>query len=317
MLLGLVTFKAMGVVFWLLAAALVYLLLRKEGAGNATAGALFLAWNPLLAFETAANGHNDIAMAFLALLAVYALALGRVRLSLPLLMASVLVKFITLVLFPAFLLSWLRDRAMGSERARQAAWGLIWAGLLAAALYAPFWEGFQTLGPLRRTELFTASLPALAFHWLSEQGFQQAGQAVRLGASGVFALFALWRIRQVRPGVEELLATSFDLLFAYFLVATLWFQPWYVISLVPLAAALKDPLRRWLAVVFTASAFLDYFVFVYLWIWNWERLGQVQLQMLAVLAIFGPPVVFLVASLTVIPLWAKMARVWLSGGGSA
>ena len=295
LLAGLAVFKAMGVALHVLTAYAVFLVLKRQGAQAPVAGTLFFAWNPLMIFEAAANGHNDVAMACLALLAVYALAAGRVSLSYPLLMASALVKFVTLVLFPVFLMAWLYGREQVAIRARGAAVGLLLAGMLAAALYAPFWAGAETIGALKRGDLFTASPLAFAFFFLKDRGYADAGQTVRVGGSLLLLLFVVGRTLLVRQGSRHLLAASFDILMAYFALATFWFQPWYLVVLVPVAAALEDTTRRRLALVFTASAVLNYFVFDYLWFWYPHQLGILEVQAAAALAIYGPPVAFLLS----------------------
>jgi len=292
MLAGLVLYKLLGLLCYLLTAYLVYLLLLQQRAREPVAGALVFAWNPLLIWETAANGHNDIAMALLALAAVYAFVRDRVRLSHPLLIASVLVKFVTLVLYPAFLVSTLRGPGKRTRKLSDIIWGLAMAALVIAAFYAPFWVGPETVGALRRGDLFTASPTAAAFHLLSASGFATASQTVKLVGGGLFALFVAWRSVLVRPGTRPLLSASFDILFAYFVLATFWFQPWYLAVLLPFAAALEDSKRRRLALIFTASAVLNYLVFDYLWLWFPETLGLVQVQALAAACIYGPPLAY-------------------------
>ncbi len=76
---------------------------------------------------------------------IYFLVAGRIRLSLVLLLGSVLIKFITLFLLPAFVLTWVRSGESKRARLRQAAEGTAMAFLLALVLYGPLWQGLQTI----------------------------------------------------------------------------------------------------------------------------------------------------------------------------
>jgi hypothetical protein len=266
---------------------------------------LFVGWNPLLTIETVANGHNDIAMAFFAILGIYFLSRQKSHLSLPALMASVLVKFITLVLLPAYILSWLRAQQWSSRAFRAVVFGLLGSGVLALLFYWPFWQGPMTIGALRRGDLFTASAPALLNFILQDSGVAQASQIAKLVAYDAFLIFTLWRTWAVGSRIESLAEACFDILFAYLAVATLWFQPWYLVVLVPFAAVARDRTRRELAVIFTASVTLNYFVFDYLWIWYADWFTTVRVQSAAVLGNFGPSVLYLLVQAT------RACRAWI------
>ena len=259
-------------------------------------GALLLAWNPLVIFEVAANGHNDIVMAALALFAVYALMRGRPEVAFPLLMLSVLVKYLTLLLVPLFVLVWLWSPATCWRRLRPVLVGLGIAAALAVALYAPFWEGPATLGPLRRAELFTASPAAVLYFWLVDRGDPRAGQIASTLAMGLFGIVALWRTLTLGAGVARLADAAFDILFAYLCLASVWFQPWYVCLLLPFGVLAQDARRRRLAILFSASAPLNYFVFFlfFLAMAHGRRGEMLGGQMLMAGAVFLPPLVYLV-----------------------
>ncbi|MHB1132552.1 MAG: hypothetical protein ACYC4L_09220 [Chloroflexota bacterium] len=289
LLRGLLAFKLGGLLAVLLTAYTVYRFLLPRGTGEALAGALLVAWNPLVLFETAVNGHNDIAMASLAMLALLAQARGRPRLAYPLLIASALIKFVTIITLPALLVGWARGaRWRGGELTR--AWdGLLLAGGLLVLVYWPLWAGTRTLGFLQRGELFTASPGAVAYQLAGGAENALASTAVKLIAGGLFVAFALWRSWRTGPLPEDLAAASCDLLLAYLGLVSFWFQPWYVVAVVPFAVA-ADPRRRQLVLLFSASALGNYFVFNYLWLWNLEWFTQVRLQTTAVAVIYGPPV---------------------------
>jgi hypothetical protein len=290
---GLILLKVVALVFLLITTFVTYLLLKRVSPGAALAGMLFVGWNPLVTTETVASGHNDIVMACFAVLGLYLLSRQKSHLALPALMVSVLVKFVTLVLFPAFLLSWLREQKWSSRSIRMIIIGLLGAGLLAVLFYWPFWLGPMTIGALRRGDLFTASGPALLYCALQEVGYTNASQLTKLLVYSVFIVFVIWRTLSLRSGVSALAEACFDILFVYLTVATLWFQPWYLVVLVPFAAIARDYRRHMLAVIFTASVILNYFVFDFLWYWYPDWFTTISIQGVAVLLNIGPAAVYL------------------------
>jgi hypothetical protein len=101
-----VSFRALGLAFHLGNAALIWCILGRLRPRDQIAGTIFYAWNPLALIEFAGNGHNDAALVFFLLAAVAALVARTRR---PWLVAlclalSVLTKFITLLIIPAYLL---------------------------------------------------------------------------------------------------------------------------------------------------------------------------------------------------------------------
>ncbi len=120
-------FKGLAILFYVLDIGLIYSILTEIKPAYALPGAFLFAWNPLLLFETAANGHNDSVMMFFVLLAIHLLLQHRPSLSIIALTGSVMIKFITIILLPFFLLALLgleekrapqQGRARGSRQAR-------------------------------------------------------------------------------------------------------------------------------------------------------------------------------------------------------
>ena len=105
--------------------------------------------NPLVLFETGANGHNDAIMVLFMLAGLAALLTTRwywQSLALPLLVASVLVKWTSVLLIPLAIIYLLRG-----GRIRR--WGLVPLGIgvalaagLALPVILPFWENHSVPG---------------------------------------------------------------------------------------------------------------------------------------------------------------------------
>jgi hypothetical protein len=105
--------------------------------------------------------------------------------------------------------------------------------------------------------------------------------------AGLALIFAI----RGRENVSVLRAAYVTLL-AALLLATTWFQAWYVVWPFAIAAALGEPNRHVEVTLLSLGGLLQYFVFIYLWVIGvfppTESLG---LQATAYGAIVGPPIV--------------------------
>jgi hypothetical protein len=235
-------FKLLNEAFYAGSVALVASILGRVDPGRALAGTLLLAWNPVVLYETAGNGHNDIAMIFFILAACRLLIGRRYGLSILALVAGGLIKFIPVLLIPAAGLIALRDLPNARSRARFLAVTTVAGLALSALAYAPFWHGIQVLGITRREHLYTTSLPATAVAYLQgDWGADRAAQAiskVSLGWTLIFALDMGFRALWDR-GWDSFVRSAFYILMFYLLVTVPWFQNWY--ALWPLALAVLLP----------------------------------------------------------------------------
>jgi hypothetical protein len=132
---------------WVNLGLLWWALHRLRPGGEALGLALY-AFNPLVVFEFAANGHNDGTMLLFVLLCFGWLARGRVWLGVAALVLSMATKYTTVIVLPLVL--WWAVRTQPSWWRRLALAGAAGlAGLAAiAAAYLPWWRGPATLGPL-------------------------------------------------------------------------------------------------------------------------------------------------------------------------
>lgn len=122
-----VSFRALGLVLHLGNAALIWYILGRIRPRDQIAGTIFYAWNPLTLIEFAGNGHNDVGLVFFLLAAVAAQVAPRRR---PWLVAlclalSVLTKFITLLIIPAYLVLLWRTTPEDYGRWISTAWGRV------------------------------------------------------------------------------------------------------------------------------------------------------------------------------------------------
>ena len=233
------------------------LTLRSVCPDRAVAGTLAYAWCPLVLLEALQNGHNDVVAVLPVLLAVWAARTGGWRLAVVLVAVGFLVKPLAAVAGPVLLIAAWRA---GPRAMLEAMIGALLGGMVVVLAYVPFFEGLQTLQGLERGSIFSASPAELLMLGLQYAGLplDQAMSLARTVAVGIFgasvaaSLLALWRGRVV------LAAALAAILFAYLLVGSQWFNPWYLLWLMPLVMVAPDWRLRALAIAFALLAPLTY-----------------------------------------------------------
>ena len=264
---NLILFKVLVIGAYAGAAGLLWATLRRLRPDWAARGLLLFAWNPLVLFETAGNGHNDMVMIAALLGALYLLVRGGrwAVLAPAALMLAALVKFVpALLILPVLVALWHDDPARAQRppadasrpraeqagrlgaRLRRVGLGAAGAGLVAVILYAPLWQGTRTIGALGRTDLFTASIPRVALDWLSAAltppgatdaaarlAVAEAEEWVRGLALGLivgFTLVQALRIHWValdRPGRAALLHTTLGAVYEILFVYLMFATLWF------------------------------------------------------------------------------------------
>ena len=222
-------------------AGLIAAILRRLAPDRVLAGVVLFLWNPVVLYETIGQGHNDVAMLFWMLLAVWLLLKKRYTLTIIALLIGALFKYIPVLFIPAALAIALRD--LGATRSRWRYLGVtaIVSIALVVLAYAPFWNGIETLSITRRTNLYTTSLPAVAYNLLQfSLSKEDAARTVSLTALAITAIAALivaWRAWRDRSELS-FTRSMFYLTAFYLLVTVPWFHTWYAVWIIGLAALL-------------------------------------------------------------------------------
>ncbi len=292
--LNLLGFKGVAIAAYLVQALLIYDVLRRRHPDLAPAGLAFFAWNPLVLYEFAANGHNDAAMMAFALLGIYFWQHRRPLLMTAALTLSFLVKIPTVPLLPLFLLACARDtmsetRGAAERRPAHILPALFMSGGLVALAYLSLPRPLDALTNLStRSGLLTHSLPAALSLTLRLIGLSEmaAGKVAQLAALGAFAVAFIFQLAQtwLRPGA--VLRHAFDLMLFLLLFATPWFQPWYVTWAVALAALFPRPEAPLQASLFSLTVVFSYVVYGFVWFWiphqaNWGNTLGITLMAVA------------------------------------
>jgi hypothetical protein len=273
---------------------------------------VLFAWSPLLLFEAIGNGHNDIAMMLCVLLAFALMLRGHARTAFAFLILGALIKYVSLVIVPLWLVYELRQRAQitwtpiagpkeeaTGERRRTARWkqlivslgrsmmatlhtmnrreatGLLAsaaaiAGVLFVGCYAPFWAGMRTftgLGQQLKPSYYNSSIVqfiAAPLQLLVPPHLDGAlDKTVRLVFYAIFAGYALLQAQRlwakgIHADMRDVITGAGKTIFAALVLITFWFQPWYVVWLLPLAALASQSFVRRQGTLLAAGALLTY-----------------------------------------------------------
>jgi hypothetical protein len=258
-LTNILAFKLLGLIAYLGCIKLIGLILEKYAPERTLQGLCLFALNPLVIYETAGNGHNDIVVTFFVLLALVTLLKERFTLSAVSLIAGGLVKFIPIMLLPVGFVIGLQAQGTKRQRWRFAITTAAACATLIAILNGPFWQGGDPFNLTRRSSLLTTSLPAFIHaQLLPSLGEAQSASIVASAAlilTAVVAGLLTWhtwreyRKGRFNPSRSDASRTStwqlpvriwgWQLMF-YLLFTCLWFQPWYVIWPLSLAAILPE-----------------------------------------------------------------------------
>src|SRR5205807_9531658 len=109
-----------------------------------------------------------------------------------------------------------------------------------------------------------------------------------VGGFSAVAVGALWLALRAESRHDVLRLAYFTLL-GGLLLATTWFQAWYVVWPFAIGAALAEPRRHLEVALLSLGGLLQYFVFIYLWVMGFFPPGEnLAVQSAAYLCIIGP-----------------------------
>ncbi len=290
LLLNLFLMRALTGVFYLACAVVIAAILRTKDLEQQVGGTLLFAWNPLILFEAPGNGHNGIIMMFFALLAIYLLIKRQWLWVIPVLVASVLVKYITAILLLPFLIYCLRAQDGRHTRLVFLVKTSLLSALLVVVLALPFLS--IPSGLLEEANFYSLlAVPTLAYNVLKGIHGDKIAKALTIGASvGSYLLLYGLSIRALArdPRPHGLILLSTWLTVAYLGIACMHFQPWFTVWPIALGIWINHRLARRVLIVFTLSALLSYAA-NFLWIWNIRTWQTMQVNVMFVLVIFAPP----------------------------
>lgn len=336
-------YKGLILASYLLSVALIAAMLRRVAPERALAGTLLFAWNPLILLEGVANAHNDLLMVVLFLGGLWMLSrlAGRTgqappaplgvkemlvaEVALLLLAASVLVKFVSILLFPFVLLYLLARVQSWGRRIGKGLLLLLPVPALALLYYSFFWSGdWGTITDTftRRGTMFRTSIAGVAKYTLQEHLAEETTNSlvswVFLGLAILAYLGLLWRAArdlgwlperwygdaerqtwlarlervllgssgaQTVPPWEAMLGAGYSALLFYLLLANFWFWPWYLLWPIALLALVGDK-RTFLPLALASCAGqLSHLALNFVWYW-WGISWETLYQVEAMTVLF-------------------------------
>ena len=237
LLLGLLTFKLLGLLAFLGSAVLLWLLFSPVDKGGAeekrsdnssrAANTLLWAWNPALLLIFVANGHNDALMIFCLLLGVTVIRRNYPEVGFLLMLLGALVKPIGLLALPLFFISIWREQPSLARRLRFFLLSVAGGLLLALIAFIPFGSPVE-LGQRLLQEAGTGAgfSPATTLILLAQElGYAPSLAAVARVTLLLFSLLVIWLLWRTWRGQTAVRGTA-DIYFGYLLQA-LNFRIWY------------------------------------------------------------------------------------------
>jgi len=234
---------------------LVWALAQRIGPGRASSAALAYGWNPLALLEFAFNGHNDVLMLTFVLAAFLAATRRRIVAAGFLIGCSVATKYTTVLVAPVVLV-WGAFRVAATRpqwgvRFRTFALGGFLVAVVPAVLYAPWFEGVRTFGPVLhwisgpvRNNYWPEPMLIGLARWIAgvvqlpyEPAWEWVFDASKLLAKVGLATFIAFEAYRART-ILAVLAASTRVTLVFLLVVTTWVMPWYYIWPLAMCAAL-------------------------------------------------------------------------------
>jgi hypothetical protein len=244
---GLFYLKGLAVAAYLGCAWLVEQILRRVQPESVLEGLYLFAWNPLVLLMAVGDGHNDVVMMALVLLAGWWLLRERWVLAFGALALSVWVKYVSVLLVPLFLIYvWWRLAPLGKRRLSTMGQGVLLSAGVSILVLAPFWYPGLIPGLIERlAHPVNSSMPGLP------QWMLGAGLALFVPIYGVI----LQRIGQRPSSFAELMNLEFVVTLLIFVLGAARSQPWHLLWPAALAG-LTDKRWVWPMVIAVAAALL-------------------------------------------------------------
>lgn len=302
---ALIGFKALVVVAALAAAWFIYETVKLDHPEHATAAAVAWLWNPLLLWEGIGNGHNDVVVMCFVVAAIYCWRSGRDGWVIPLLLASVLIKYVTVLLLPIAIVMLWRGKTMRRRLIVALQSALASAVLLVVALY-PFFDVKalresidQQSGLIMSSPMAGLILLSNRFHWtFNVTDVGKRGAEIIVALTLLALLWLLIRDWITGPHAMLLVMT------VYVAVGAWNFRPWYLIWIVALTALLPVGWPFWRGAAWTLGALLSYSH--YIWLREWWPGSGFSFELTGIAFSFVPLLALLAAQLIAQAGWLSL-----------
>ena len=219
-------------------------------------------WNPFLLFEAVNNGHNDAIVLFLNLLAIYLLIKGKYLWVLPIVVSSVLIKYITVLFIPFFVFYiFRREKTLifWAKTSLICAAITLSSSLLFLSKNASIVDSlFEQIGFTAPYWFYLGTMPLAAKLLEIYFGFDLLILKNILGFC--FLVFWLYLFFIKRTDQYYLSGILFVVIIAFFMIALFWVQPWYFLWVFPFPLIFARDNWLILMILTTMTGILCYFI---------------------------------------------------------
>lgn len=284
-------FKLLSIFSILAMGWMIYQIVESRHSGWGLPAAAFLMWNPLVMWDGIGNAHNDIVLLLPVIAALWCWNSGRFQWIIPCLVASVLIKYVTIILLPLAIVALWRRHQDWRNRTYNMLWSAGWSLVLFVVALFPFLDIKAVVESAEAQGNRVSLSPAWVVQATAREWSLPAptNDTVRLWAYGIMCLYiAGWMVAcWLQP--DRLMRGMFEVTFAFMLVASTNQRHWYVLWIIPLGAALipGSPWKRTL--LWSVTALFGHGCTIWLWYaYDIKANGYYGFALLIVTIVFGP-----------------------------
>lgn len=238
--LGIFLYKIISAIFILLCGLLIYKIASYLDSSKSVFIYLLFAWNPLIIFCTFGWGGSDILMLFWLLMAIYFTIKQKSGLAIFALTLSVLVKYVTILLLPLFLIYFWHQSPNSKTKIKSAIFHIFIFIFTIFVFFAPFWKGIKIFDSVVWVGNYfdVGSFPGLInliFNFIDSSfyfGFLKNIFQIFFAGIYLFFIFKFWR--EKKADLPKLLYFCIIIFFCYLLLGKYWFYAKYLIWVLPL-----------------------------------------------------------------------------------
>jgi putative effector of murein hydrolase LrgA (UPF0299 family) len=288
--IAVVAYKVLAALCVLAGAWVVGEIARTHHPDLAATASLAYLWSPLVLYEGVANGHNDVVLAVPLLLALLCWRQRRDAWVIPALVASALIKYVTVLLLPLAVIALWRRQSNLREGVRTGAWSVVTSATITLFALAPYFDIAAIRRSIdRQSSIVMTSPAALAVDLLQpEYAFDEIVMWAKRAGMACVATAMLFAAIAILRNAQRFPRAGFEVMFVYLLVGSWTFRSWYVIWIVTLAAALPAGWPLWRATAWSLGAIAIYGLFI--WGWEWWKVDFPTVLRPGIAILFGPPV---------------------------
>lgn len=268
-LFGVFLFKLLAIIFNSATCYFIFRILGRLKPNYQHFGTIIYAFNPLILFEIANNGHNDIIMMFLVILSIYFFAKNRYYLSFSALLLAVFVKYIALILLPVLILFIFSNLSNKKEKFKFVISCLFITCLLLILNYFAIGKiMFIAKGTEAIAKIFNPFLlppGQLLFYLFLNPNFSEIQLFVKSFGYLIFLIFYFFILGsffwQRKKSLVDLVNIFSLIILFYLVLATSQLMPWYLVWFFPLAILLKQ--YHGIVIFLTGFIPICFYIFLY------------------------------------------------------